>query len=69
MLIKNHGDVTPSINGVKVEKVTEFGIFGVILDENVSWKPHTSYVKSTEAELYFFNDVKYSFFCNVLIML
>ncbi len=38
-----------SIENVKLERVQEHTFLGVIIDQNMSWKPHISYVRSKTA--------------------
>ncbi len=37
---------TPQIDGVDIERVTETKFLGVIIDENLNWKPHIKYLQS-----------------------
>ena len=38
---------TLEINGIEIERVSEFQNLGVIIDENLSWKSHTNILSNT----------------------
>lgn len=62
--------VSLSINGVNIEKVSEFKFLGVTLDENLTWKPHVSYVKKKVSKnIFILNKVKYVLDCKTMRML
>ena len=39
---KNIPQLSFNINGLNMEYVTEFNVFGLILDSNLNWKAHTN---------------------------
>ena len=42
------------INGMSIERVTEFKLFGVLIDSNLTWSPHCNYIQDTRyTKLYF----------------
>ena len=44
-------DLKIEINSYRIEKVREVVFLGVILDEHISWKPHTSHIASKISKL------------------
>ena len=41
-----------SYTGKTFERVAKFSYFGVVLDENLSWKDHVEYVSSRDSRRY-----------------
>ena len=67
---RSKDDVSLSINGVNIEKVSEFKFLGITLDENLTWKSHVSYVKKKLSKnIFILNKVKYVLDCKTMRML
>ena len=43
---RSKDEVSSSIDGVKIEKVSEFRFLGITMNENLTWKLHVPYVKN-----------------------
>ena len=56
---KKDENIVLTIQGVKIEKVTEFRFLGVILDDKLSWKPQIEHVKKKLTKsIFIMNKVK-----------
>lgn len=59
-----------NIDGVSIERVSEFRFLGVIIDDKLTWKAHIAHVKSKVSKnIFILNKVKFLLNCKVLRIL
>ena len=63
-------EVVLSIDGVVIERVSEFRFLGVIMDEKLTWKPHIAHVKKKMSKsIFILNKVKHVLDCDSMRLL
>jgi len=50
---KINESVALSIDGVDIERVFEFRFLGVIMDDQLTWKPHIAYIRRKNPKIFF----------------